>query len=126
MYCEELHSEFIKDDHLECPFCNKKLEETKSTGPKCCDRPDLINDSQIFCTYYGTVNDLRKKSIYHRKYHILNIIDDITRNNKIQISYNDREKILRIFALIDQVSQQVDHYRKRMVSIKLIYFEAAT
>ena len=118
-------------------------EETKSTGTKCCDRPDLINDSHLFCTYYGTVNDyltanelvdfyyiyiyrIRKKSVYHRKYHILNIIDDITRNNKIQISYNDREKILRIFALIDQVSPQVDHYRKRMVSIKLIYFEAAT
>ena len=32
-------------------------EETKSTGPKCCDRPDLINDSHLFCTYYGTVND---------------------------------------------------------------------
>ena len=69
---------------------------------------------------------IRKKSIYHRKYRIFNVINDITRKNKIQISYNDREKILRTFALIDQVSPQVDHYRKRMVSIKLIYFEAAT
>ena len=77
-------------------------------------------------TFVIYIERIRKKSVYHRKYHILNIIDDITRNNKIQISYNDREKILRIFALIDQVSPQVDHYRKRMVSIKLIYFEAAT
>lgn len=39
----------------------------------------------------------------------------------MQISYNDREKILRIFALIDQVSPQDDNDRKRMVSIKHIF-----
>ena len=64
---------------------------------------------------------IRKKSIYHRKYCIFNVINDITRKNKIQISYNDREKILRIFALIDQVSPQDDNDRKRMVSIKHIF-----
>ena len=64
---------------------------------------------------------IRKKSIYHRKYRIFNVINDITRKNKIQISYNDREKILRIFALIDQVSPQDDNDRKRMVSIKHIF-----
>ena len=37
---------------------------------------------------------------------MLNVIDDITRKNKIQISYNDREKILRIFTLIDQASSK--------------------
>ena len=57
MYCEELHSEFIKDGHIECPFYNKKLEESKSIEPKCCDRPNLINDSHIFCTSCGAVND---------------------------------------------------------------------
>ena len=30
MHCEVLHFEFIKDGHIECPFCNKKLVETKS------------------------------------------------------------------------------------------------
>ena len=64
---------------------------------------------------------IRKKSIYHRKYRILNVINDIARKNKIQISYHDREKILRIFALIDQVSPQVDNDWKRMVSIKHIF-----
>ena len=78
--------------------------------------PNLINDSRIVCTNCGTVNGylaanefvdfyenmyrIRKKSIHHRKYHISNIIDDITPKNKTQISYNDRGKILRIFALI--------------------------
>ena len=51
---------------------------------------------------------------------VLNVIDDITRKNKIHISYNDTEKILGIFAWIDLVSTQVDSSRKRMVSVKLI------
>ena len=51
---------------------------------------------------------------------MLNVIDDITRKNNIQISYNDRKKILRIITLIDQASSQVDCDRKRLVSIKYI------
>lgn len=114
-------------------FCDKNWL-TKSIKPRCCDRPNLFNDSHIVRTNCGAVNDylianefvdfyehmyrIRKKSIYHRKYHILNVIDDITRKNKIQTSYNDREKILRIFALIDQVSSRTDTDQKRTVSIK--------
>ena len=64
------------------------------------------------CIEYG--------KIYLRKYHILNVIDNITRKNKMQISYNDREKLLRIFTLIDQGSSRVDCDRKSLVSIKYI------
>ena len=63
---------------------------------------------------------IRKKSVYYRKYHILNVINDIAQKNNIQIGYYNREKILRIFALIDQVALQVDTDRKRMVGIKCI------
>lgn len=56
MHCEVLHSEFIKHGHIESPFCNGKLEETKSTEPKCCDNPNLINASHIVRTICGTVN----------------------------------------------------------------------
>ena len=57
--------------------------------------------------------------MYHRKY-ILNVIDDITRKNKIQISYNSREKILRIFVLIDHIGPEVNTSLKRMISTKFI------
>ena len=136
MYCRVLHFEFIKDGHNECPFCNEKLEDTKSIKSKCCDRPNLINDSPIVCTNCGTVNDyltanefvdfyenmyrIRRKSVYHRKDHILNVIDDMTRKNQIQISYNNRDKILRIFALIDQIVPEVNTSRMIMISIWFI------
>ena len=58
--------------------------------------------------------------MYIRKYHILNVINDIARKNKIQMNYNNREKILRIFALINKVLPQVNNGRKRMISIKFI------
>ena len=58
--------------------------------------------------------------MYIRKYHILNMVGDIVQKNHIQISYHDRDKILRIFALINQVLSQVNGDRKRMISVKFI------
>ena len=65
------------------------------------------------------IDRIRRKSVYHRKY-ILNVIDDITRKNKTQISYNSREKILRIFVLIDHIVPEVNTSRKRVISTKFI------
>ena len=70
--------------------------------------------------FYDNMHRIRKKFVYHRKYHILNVINDITRKNRIKIGYYNREKILRVFALIGQVSQRMDTDQKRMVSIRFI------
>jgi len=67
--------------------------------------------------FYENMHRIRKKSVYHRKYHILNVINDIAQKNNMQIGYYNREKILRIFALIDQISPEVDIGRKHMISI---------
>ena len=56
MYCEVLHFEFIQDGHIECPFCNKKLVETKSVQKPRCDSLDLINDTYKVCKNCGTVS----------------------------------------------------------------------
>ena len=64
---------------------------------------------------YENIHRIRKKSIYHRKCHILNVINDIAQKNNIEIGYYNREKILRIFALIGRVLPEVDTDRKRMV-----------
>ena len=50
-------------------------------------------------------------------FHVMN---DIAQKNRMQIGYHNREKILRIFKLIDQVSQRVYTDQKRMVCIKFI------
>ena len=52
------------------------------------------------------------------KYHILNIINNL--EVKINKQINEREKILRIFALINEVLPQVNKDRKRVISIEFI------
>ena len=73
-----------------------------------------------FVDFYGNMHRIRKKCVYHSKYHILNVINDIAQENSMQIGYYNSEKILRIFALIYQAAKQVDTDRKRMVCIKFI------
>ena len=109
----------------------------KSIETKCCERPNITIDGfKIVCSNcgsmhgYNTANEFmdfyenmyrkRKKSIYHRKYHILNVIDDIALKNRIQIGYYNREKILRAFILIDKAASQINANRKRMIIINYI------
>ena len=80
----------------------------------------LVKDGYLVCINCGQVHDyltadkyvdfyenrhkIRKGSLYHRKYHI---VDDIAQKNNIQIGYYNKENILRIFKLIDQNSLEV-------------------
>ena len=73
-----------------------------------------------FVNFHKNRHKIRKKSVYHRKYHILNVINDIAQKNNIKIGYYNREKIVRTFALIDKAAKQIDVDRKRMVCIKFI------
>ena len=50
----------------------------------------------------------------------MNVMNDIAQKNNIKIRYYKREKILRIFRLIYQVSLGVNIGRKRMISVKFI------
>ena len=88
----------------------------------------VIKDKLLVCKNCGQVHDyltadeyvdfyenrhrIKRKSVYHRKYHMLNAIKDIAHNNNIQVGYYNREKILRIFRLIDQVIPQVNNFRR--------------
>ena len=57
---------------------------------------------------YENRHRIRKKSVYHRKYHILNVMYDIAQKNNIRHGYYCIKNILRIFALIDQVSPDIN------------------
>ena len=130
----------MEEGYVQCPFCDEQLvknEHVMRVVESCCNEPNIqINDKMIVCINCGSVQGyeyaneyidfhdnkykMRRKSVYIRKYHILNVINDITQKNNIQIG-NNREKILRIFALINKVLPQVNgDSRKRMISIKFI------
>ena len=122
MCTKEVHELLIQEHNIvNCIFCSKKSQDPiRPERYFCCDSMKLIKDGYLVCINCDQVHDyltadeyvdlyenrhkIRKKSVYHRKYHITNVMNDIARKNNIQIGYYNTEKILRIFRLIDQNS----------------------
>ena len=68
--------------------------------------------------FYEDMYKIRRKSVYHRKYDIENVIVNIT--GRIQITRDEINRICRIFEEIDKILPQVNNGRKRMISVKYI------
>ena len=134
----KVHELFIQESHINCIFCNKQIQDPgKPKQYFCSENMKLIKDKLLVCKNCGQVHDysaadeyvdfyenrhrIKRKSVYDRKYHILNVINDIAHDNNIQVCYYNREKILRIFRLIDQVMPQVNNFRRRrLISVNFI------
>ena len=87
-----------------------------------CTNCGTVNDyltANEFVDFYENMYRIRKKSIYHRKYHIEDVRNASCQKHGIEISYANRHRIY-FQTDIYQVSPQVDNSRKRMVSIKFI------
>ena len=138
MCSEEIHQILIPEENaINCIFCCKQIQDPgKPKRYFCCSNMKLVKDGYLVCINCGQVHDyltadeyvdsyenghkIRKKSVYHRKYHIINVMNDIAQKNNIQIGYYNREKILRIFRLTDQNSPEVNIGRKHMISVNFI------
>ena len=70
--------------------------------------------------FYDKMHLIRKKSIYHRKYHIENVLYSISSKNNIQLTHYKRKCIHKVFIEIDGVLCEVENGRKRIMSIKYI------
>ena len=135
---KEVHELLIQDGQVNCIFCNRQIQDPgKPRRYFCCDSMRLIKDDLLLCKNCGQVHDyltaneyvdfyenryrIKRKSLYHRKYHIINVMDNIAQINSIQIGYYNRESILKIFKLIDNVTPEVNNFdRKRVISVKFI------
>ena len=138
MCTEEIHQMLIQEENaINCIFCCKQIQDPGK--PKiyfCCSNMKLVEDGYLVCINCGQVHDyltaneyidfyenryrIKRKSLYHRKYHIINVMNDIAQTNGIQIGYYNRENILRIFKLIDNVTHQPGVCRKRLISVNFI------
>ena len=131
MCTEEIHQILIQEeDASNCQdpgrhgryFCYSNMKLVKD-GYLVCINCGQVHDyltADEYVDFYENRHKIRKKSVYHRKYHILNVMNDIAQKNNIQIGCYNREKILRIFRLIDQNSPEVNIGRKRMISVNFI------
>ena len=91
---KEVHKLLIKESYVNCIFCNKQIQDPgKRRRYFCCGSMRLMKDGFIACTNCGQVHDeyyapeyydfyenrhkIKRKSVYHRKYHIINVVNDI-------------------------------------------------
>ena len=144
MNCDmELHEGLIELGDVVCPFCKRTLEDLdekpRDRSVKydlCCDCQDIINnDGMIVCrscgivqgyktareyvNFYENRHRMKRKSVYHRKYHLNNILMDIGIKH-ITFSYEKKNKIMRIFSEIGDILPQINGERKRMISLNFI------
>ena len=134
---KKVHELLIQEGQVNCVFCNKQIQDPgKPRRYFCCDSMRLIKDNLLVCENCGQVPDyltadeyidfyenrhrIKRKSVYHRNYHIINVMDNIAQMNNIQIGYYNRENILRMFQLIDNVTHQPGVWRKRLISVNFI------
>ena len=140
----ELHESLIESGDIVCPFCDQNLEDSDEKPRDrlakyylCCDCQDIINnDGMIVCRSCGIVqgyetareyvdfyenrHKMKRKSVYHRKYHINNILMDISTKHNITFSVEQKNKIMRIFSEIGKILPQINGERKRMISLNFI------
>ena len=134
----DIHDELINCGEISCPFCDKILDSNKK--PKddlCCDNQDVINeDGMLVCQNCGVVQGYNyvkeyvdfyknrhrfiRKSVYHREYHINNILLNIEEKYNIKISNCQKQKIDAIYVEIGKVLNEVNGTRKRMISVNFI------
>ena len=135
-----IHDELKNMEETTCPFCDKELvnvENLVKPIESCCSKQEIINDNGMnVCKNCGLVQyynyhidyidfnenkyKIRKKSVYIRKYHIDNVLNSITSENYIQLTFNQKDQIHKAFIEIDGILQKVNDGRKRMISIKFI------
>ena len=146
MDCEiGIHEAFIELKQNICPFCKQPLEDEKKCDIieeyyLCCDcREIVINNGYIvskncgivqgykkakeFINFYENLYRIRRKSIYHRKYHLNNILMDIGTKYNITFSVKQKNKIMRIFSEIGKILPQINGERKRMISLNFILIQ---
>ena len=119
-----------------CPFCDEQISEIAKKDDFCCFERELIKDKGELVSKncgkvdsYGTIDEyidfyenkykMIRKSVYHRKYHIRNIVNNMSINGN-KISVQNGLKIFRIFKEIEKVLPQVNVNRKRMINTNFI------
>ena len=138
-----IHEAFIELKQNICPFCKQPLEDEKKCDIiieeyyLCCDCQEIvINNGYIVCkncgivqgykkakefiNFYENLYRIRRKSIYHRKYHLNNILMEMSLKQNIKFSIEQRNTILRIFYEIGVILDQIKGVRKRMISLSFI------
>ena len=105
-----IHDEFKREKEHTCPFCDQILAEVNKDAVYlcCCDQDLQIVNGFRTCTNCGSVHScdyvsesfefyrdlykIRRKSIYHRKYHVCKVLADMSCLNNVALHNHQIEK----------------------------------
>ena len=73
-----------------------------------------------YIDFYENLYKIRRKSIYIRKYHIENSLNNLLLDQGVELTYNQRDRIYKIFEQIGYILPQINENRRRIISIKYI------
>ena len=129
----QIHDELKNIGESKCPFCDKFLLECDKGVQSCCSNQHVeslicVNCGLVFgCEYateyidfYENIHKIRRKSVYHRKYHIENVPNTICYVNRVELTHDQRDQIYKIFLEIGTILNEVNGIRKRMISVNFI------
>ena len=134
---KSIHDDLIYMDEPECPFCNELLIKDTSSSDLCCEDSQIVEvggmqvciscgsvynsiSKSDYIEFYENLFRIRRKSIYIRKYHIENLLNDLLVNQGVELTCNQRTQIYKIFELIGFVTNQINENRKRIISVKYL------
>ena len=92
-----IHNELENMEESTCPFCDQQLVQVNNSVrvvEPCCSKQDMENNNGMnvclncgsvhgydyvneYIDFYENIHKIRRKSVYHRKYHIENVINNI-------------------------------------------------
>ena len=65
-----------------------------------------------YIDFHQNMHKMKRKSIYHRKYHINNKLLDVKQKYNIELTYQQQIKIKKIFSEIGKITNQINNGRK--------------
>ena len=142
----DIHNQFLKMDQSYCLYCDKYLKLLKYNVIKACDECEncsgynyYVHENGKYCkncsmllTYYNAdlqpyddYYNKKKLSVYHRKYYILNTLNEINKKYNILMSEYQKYIILEYLNKIIQWEKDNDIIKKINLKyvIKQIYIE---
>ena len=138
MICNpQIHDESKQMEESVCPFCDQLLVEGDKSADLCCAEPNIENNNGMnvclncgsihgnvyvheYSNFYENLYRIQRKSVYHRKYHIENVLNSICYGNRVGLTHDQRSRIYKIFVEIGTILPSVNGTRKRMISTKFI------
>ena len=136
--CDKLiHDELMYMEESECPFCTELLIKSDISSDSCCEDSQIVEiqgmrvcvscglilssiSKSDYIEFYENLFRIQRKSIYIRKYHIENSLNNLLLNYGVELTYNQRDRIYKIFEQIGYILSQINGNRKRIININFI------